>query len=62
MKIGDNVVFKSPVIAGEVLDVKGDPETKTWQYLVEYDDPNDSDEDSIQRWFAEEQLETVNAK
>lgn len=62
MKIGDNVVFKSPVIAGKVLDVKGDPETKTWQYLVEYDDPNDENEDPIQRWFAEEQLETVNEK
>ena len=61
MKIGDNVIFKSPVISGKVLDVKGDPETKTWQYLVEYDNPND-DEHLVTRWFSEEQLEVVNAK
>jgi hypothetical protein len=61
MKIGDDVKFKSPVITGKIIDVKGDPETKTWQCLVEYDDPTD-DEGIISRWFNEEQLEQTNGK
>lgn len=57
MKAGTQVRLIQPVIEGEVKERRINPQTDEIELLVEWPDADGS---TVQRWFADHQLEEVN--